>query len=147
MLQKIHKKLNETNKAVNQILAVKAEINGYISKLGKYPQVDKLKKESKPILDSLNTIEEHLIQTRIETNEDVLKYPVKYHTKLSALASTVATTYNHPTKQMYGVFQMLSEGVDAQVKKFNDLNKQISAFNNEVKNLDIPAVYTGPAGR
>ncbi len=142
LLMKIHKKLDETDKAINKIRSVTSQINGYMNQLKDFPKLDELKKNSKPLLDSLSTIENNLMQTKSHASEDPLNYPVKLNNKLAALASTIRSSYNRPTKQEYEVFEMLSKQIDAQLDRLKPiLNTQLAKFNNTVKSMNIPAVY------
>jgi len=139
LLQQIHAKLNETNKTINQIVSVRKQINDYLSKLEDYPKVDTLKKAARPILKDLQDIQDQLIQSQIETNEDVLKYPVKLHTKMSFLASSVESSYQQPTKQMDELFRELSGKVDQQKENLKTVLKtDLTRFNNLSRDLNVP---------
>ncbi|HKJ45890.1 MAG TPA: hypothetical protein VJ991_08695 [Balneolales bacterium] len=139
LLQNIHNKLNETNKTVNRIVSARKQIDDYLAKLKDYPQVGKLKAAAKPILRDLQNIQDRLIQSHIETNEDVLKYPVKIHTKLSFLASSVESSYKQPTKQMTELYQELSSEVDKQNENLHSvLTNELTRFNSLAESMNIP---------
>ena len=142
LLKQVHDKLDKTNKAINRIRSVRSQINTYLEQLKDYPQIDQLKKQAKPILDTLKTVEDNLIQVKSHASEDPLNYPIKLNNKLAALASTIGSSYNRPTKQEYDVFHMLSDKVDAQLKRLQPVfDEKVPAFNNTVKGLSVPAVY------
>ena len=146
-LTKVHKKLDETDKAILKIRKVKGEINGYLLRLKGFDKLDSLKKVSKPLLKKLTGIENRLMQTKSHASEDPLNYPVKLNNKLAALASTAGSSYNSPTKQEYEVFDELSGQVDAQLKILHPLlTNQLQKFDTLVKSLHVPAVYV-PDGK
>ena len=141
-LMKIHKKLDETDKAILKIRQVKGEINGYLSRLKGYDKLDTLRSFARPLLKKLTTIEDNLIQSKSHASEDPLNYPVKLNNKLASLAAAVGSSYNLPTKQEYEVFTELSKKVDAQLDRLHPLlQKQLQQFDSLVKSLHVPAVY------
>lgn len=141
-LTKVHKKLDETDKAILKIRKVKGQVNGYLSRLKGYDKLDTLKAVAKPLLKELTGIENRLMQTKSHASEDPLNYPVKLNNKLAALASVAGSSYNQPTKQEYEVFDELSGRVDTQLKILRPLlTHQLQKFNTLVKSLDVPVVY------
>lgn len=142
LLMKVHKKLDQTDKKINRIRSIRKQINGYLQQLKKYPKVGELKKTAKPILDSLTTIEHNLIQVKAHAVEDPLNYPIKLNNKLAALATTISSSFNRPTKQEYEVFKELSGKVDKQFNRLKPIiNNEVPKFNRKVKSMNIPAVY------
>ncbi len=147
-LMKVHKKLDETDKAILQIRKIRSEMTGYLKKVSGRP-ADTLKKVAGPILKKLTALENDLIQTRSHAHEDPLNYPVKLNNKLTELASAAGSAYAAPTQQEYDVFKELSQKVDARLNAFHQLvQKDLPRFNAMVKKLDIPAVaLPGKAGK
>jgi photosystem II stability/assembly factor-like uncharacterized protein len=142
LLKKVHEKLDKTDKAINHIRSVRDQINSYLKQLKKYPKVGELKKTAQPILDSLKTIEDNLIQVKAHASEDPLNYPIKLNNKLAALASAISSSYNRPTKQEYDVFNMLSAKVDHQLDQLKPImDNEVPKFNQKVQSMNIPAVY------
>ncbi len=141
-LKKVHKKLDETDKAILRIRKVKGQINGYLSRLKGYDKLDTLKAAAKPLLKKLTGIENRLMQTKSHASEDPLNYPVKLNNKLASLAATAGSSYHLPTQQEYQVFAELSRKTDAQLKLLQPLlHEQLQKFNALVKSLQVPVVY------
>lgn len=141
-LTKVHKKLDETDKAILKIQKVKGQINGYLFRLKGYDKLDTLKAVAKPLLKKLTGIENSLMQTKSYASEDPLNYPVKLNNKLASLASTASSSYNLPTKQEYQVFAELSNQVDEQLRILHPLlHEQLQKFDALVKSLHVPVVY------
>ena len=148
LLKQVHKKLDQTDKAINRIRSVRDQINTYLDQLKDYPQIEQIKKQAQPILDTLKAVEDNLIQVKSHASEDPLNYPIKLNNKLAALASTIGSSYNHPTKQEYDVFHMLSDEVDVQLKRLQPIfDNDVPSFNDAVKNLGVPAVYLKKNGQ
>jgi hypothetical protein len=97
------------------------------------------KEKANAVLDELDTIEQTLMQTKAESYQDVLNYPIKLNNKLAALASTVGTGDNRPTEQQYGVFEELAGQVDEQLIKLNAiLEGEFSKLPGEVDTEAVP---------
>ena len=142
----IQAKLDTTHKVINRIRTTREKINGVLDRIEEAEelagsQADTVKATAEAILDSLAAIEGNLVQTRAESFQDVLNYPIKLNNKLAALASAVESADQRPTVQMHGVYEVLSERVDRQFKRLEPVwEERIPAFNRMVKTLELPAV-------
>ncbi|MGD8427276.1 MAG: glycosyl hydrolase [Balneolaceae bacterium] len=146
LLMKIYHDLDKTNKTVNHIESIRDQINDYLANLNEFAGVDELQSVAEPMKDSLNAIESGLIQKHIETDEDVLRYPVQLHTKLGALRPKVESSYARPTKAMRSTYQMLDERLVNLLKRLDAVIKtDIPKFNRKVDSLQVPnPVYLNP---
>ncbi|HKJ45889.1 MAG TPA: hypothetical protein VJ991_08690 [Balneolales bacterium] len=147
LLRKIHKKQNETARAINNIISARKQINEYLANLKDYPDIGKLKKAAKPILHNLKAIQDTLYQKNIHNPEDDLNYPVKLYIQLASLDAYTQSAFDRPPKQMYDLYNDLSAKVDAQLTKLKPvLDQQVPKFNQMVKQMQIPAVYMNNKG-
>ncbi len=143
-LMQVHKKLDETQRAILKIRKVKSRLQNYLTQLKGFGQRDTLQKTAAPLLKKLNAIENRLIQTRSHAHEDPLNYPVMLNNKLTELASAAGSSFHAPTQQEYEVFDMLSKKIDAQLQALHPLlTNQLQKFNALVRALRVPAVYVG----
>ncbi len=141
-LMQVHKKLDETQRAILKIRKVKSRLQGYLAQLQGYDKLDTLQKVARPLLKQLDIIENRLIQTRSHAHEDPLNYPVKLNNKLTELASAAGSSYHAPTQQEYEVFDMLSKKIDAQLRMLHPLlTNGLRKFDALVQALHVPAVY------
>lgn len=129
--QTIIAKLDTTHKSINRIREVRGELQEMMKE-------DALSVEgtdkARAILDELSAIESTLMQTKAESYQDVLNYPIKLNNKLAALASTVATGHNRPTQQQYGVYEELAAQVDEQLVKLQAiLDGDFSSLTGEME--------------
>ena len=142
LLMEIHAKLNQTNKGILKIRKAIGQINGYLSRLKGFPNIDSLENTAKPLINKLNEIENALIQVKSHADEDPLNYPIRLNNKLAALAATVGASYNRPTKQEYEVLSELSKQVDSQLNELKPLlDQKVKSFNSLIDSLHVPAVY------
>ena len=114
-------KLDETHTAVNNLRTARKQLQELSSKLPE--ENEEGKKRISQLVETMDTIEANLVQVKAEAIQDVLNYPIKLNNKLAALASTVGTGYNKPTKQQYDVYKELAMQVDAELSELEPILK------------------------
>jgi hypothetical protein len=76
----------------------------------------------------------------------VLNFPIRLNNQLAALGGVVASADSAPTQQSYEVFDMLSKAIDEQTAKWTQIvATDVSAYNNLVKQQDVPALMVQKA--
>jgi hypothetical protein len=89
----------------------------------------------------LTTIEETLYQTKNQSNQDPLNYPIRLNNKLAALGGVVTSADAAPTTQSYAVYDELVAAIDAELAKLaQTIKTDVPAFNQIVRDQNIPAV-------
>ena len=141
LLMKINKKLSENHKGVNQIRKVREDVNGYLKAVKDTTVANRLKKQSKPLLDQIETIENTLMQPKSKAGQDALNFPIQLNDKLAGVGSAVSAADTRPTKSSQEAYQDLAGKIDAQLEKLKTiLQKEIPAFNEAVRQADIKAI-------
>jgi photosystem II stability/assembly factor-like uncharacterized protein len=136
---KIRDKLTDTHNAIIQIRDVRKQVEDLLKRVGA---------QSKPINDAgtalnkkLTTIEEALYQTKNQSNQDPLNYPIRLNNKLAALGGVVGSAEAAPNAQSYAVYDELVTAIDAELAKLSQILKtDVPAFNQLVRDQNIPAV-------
>ena len=86
------------------------------------------------MLDSLKKIEEELTQPKAVTDYDLFNYPNKLNDKLAGLHDIVAAADARPTNSCFMVYDDLSEKIDRQLKKMDDiLNARLPELNSIIE--------------
>lgn len=116
--QNIIAKLDTTHKVINQIRDVRTQIHDVKSD---NPEDTEIQERSDTVLSVLDEVEGELMQTKAESYQDVLNFPIKLNNKLASLASTVATGDGRPTQQQYEVYFDLSAQIDEQFERINQV--------------------------
>ena len=116
--QTIIAKLDTTHKTINRIRDVRAQINELKSD---NPDNEELIERANSVLEVLGDVEGELMQTKAESSQDVLNYPIKLNNKLASLASTVATGDGRPTQQQYEVYMELAAQIDEQFQRIEQV--------------------------
>jgi hypothetical protein len=137
-LLEIRDKLSETNDAINQLRALREQIGAWESRA---QDRDAVLEGAKALKDELGSIEEELIQTRWKSSRDALTAPSKLNVKLATLMGVVGGADGRPTRQSRVVFKSVSERVDAQLRRLDDLVEAgVPRFNALVRAQDLPAL-------
>jgi hypothetical protein len=142
---RIRDKLTETHEAVARIRDVKRQLNDLLTRAADQPN-------AKPVLDAgralgakLTAVEEELYQTKNQSSQDPLNFPIKLNNKLAALGGVVSSADAQPTDQSYTLYEELSTKIDAQLRQLEQvMTADLKAFNNLVRTSDIPAVIIKP---
>jgi photosystem II stability/assembly factor-like uncharacterized protein len=146
LLSKIRDKLTETHNAVAQIRDVKRQLDDLLKRAADQPN-------AKPVLDAgrelnakLTAIEEELYQTKNQSSQDPLNFPIRLNNKLAALGGIVGSADAQPTEQSYTLYDELAAKIDAQLQRLGQvMTSDLKNFNNLVRTSDIPAVIIKPS--
>jgi photosystem II stability/assembly factor-like uncharacterized protein len=141
LLTKIRDKLTEAHQAIIQIRDVRKQMDEITNRV-------KDQADAKPVVDAaralnakITAVEEELYQTKNQSSQDPLNFPIRLNNKLAALAGVVASADAAPTEQSYAVYEELVGRINAQLQKLDQIMKtDLPAFNRAVREKDIPAV-------
>lgn len=138
---KIRDKLSETHNAVIQIREVRRQVEDLLKRVAGQSQYKAVTDAGTALNKNLTAIEETLYQTKNQSNQDPLNYPIRLNNKLAALAGVVQSAEAAPTAQSYEVYTELTTQIDAQLQKLSQVMKtDVAAFNQLVRDQNIPAV-------
>ena len=141
LLIKIRDKVSQAHEAVEKIREIREQTNNLANRIKGQNGQKEIKDAASEFNKKLSVVEEEIIQVKIKSNQDPLNFPIKLNNKIAALTGTVAGTGGAPTKQMYDVFEYLSNKLDLQLNKMQKIiAEELPKFNQLVKNADIPAV-------
>jgi photosystem II stability/assembly factor-like uncharacterized protein len=138
LLMKIRDKLTETHDAVTRIRETRDQVKAF----GDRSRGNSAITEGvKWLSEKLTNIEEALYQTKNQSNQDPLNYPIRLNNKLASLSTVVAGAENAPTDQAYVVANDLIAKIDAELAKLKTvLATDVAAFNEIVRQQNVPAV-------
>ena len=140
-LMEIRDKLSETHRAIKKIRDVRSQTKAITSRLGDYEGADEIREAAKALNEKLTAIEETLYQTKNQSRQDPLNFPIRLNNKLAAVASTASVGDYRPTDQAVAVKEELTAAIDAELAKLDTiLETDLPAFNDLVREKAIPAV-------
>jgi photosystem II stability/assembly factor-like uncharacterized protein len=142
LLTRIRDKVSETHDAITRIRETRDQVKS----------VTERSKGNQPIADAagaldkkLTAIEEELYQTKNQSSQDPLNFPIRLNNKLAALAGVVASGETAPTDQSYVVYEDLTRRIDAQLGTLRQvIDNDVPAFNALVREQNVPAVVIKP---
>ncbi|HZS47188.1 MAG TPA: glycosyl hydrolase [Blastocatellia bacterium] len=141
LLLQLRDKFSETSNAIIEIRDIRKQVDDVGKRAQAQPNGKPIVDAAKALSAKLTAVEEELYQTKNQSSQDPLNYPIRLNNKLAALAGVVATGDYAPTDQSYSVQEDLTGKIDVQLQKFADLKKgDIPAFNKLVRDQDVPAV-------
>jgi photosystem II stability/assembly factor-like uncharacterized protein len=144
---KIRDKLSETHNAIIQIRDVRKQIEDLLKRVAGQSNFKVVNDAGTALTKKLTTIEEALYQTKNQSNQDPLNFPIRLNNKLAALGGVVASAEAAPTAQSYAVYDEVVTQIDAELQKLGQLMRSdVPAFNQLVRDQNIPAVVVKPQG-
>lgn len=140
LLIDIRNKVTETHEAIIDIRTAKKQISGLTSKLDE--EANKaIIDYSDGLIEQMNKIEKELYQTKNQSRQDPLNYPIKLGNKLAAVGGEVASSNFGPTDQEYEVAAELSKLIDIQLNQFKNIKEiDIPKLNEMIWEAKVPAI-------
>ena len=143
---KIRDKLSETHNAIIQIREVRRQVEDLLKRVAGQPNFKVVNDAGMALNKNLTAVEETLYQTKNQSNQDPLNYPIRLNNKLAALGGVVGSAEAAPTAQSYAVYDELVTQIDAELQKLAQIMRtDVPAFNQLVRDQNIPAVVVKPA--
>jgi photosystem II stability/assembly factor-like uncharacterized protein len=141
LLLKIRDKLTETHDAISRIRTVKDEVQATVDRAKGTADAKAIADAAAALRKELTEVEEELYQTKNQSNQDPLNFPIRLNNKLSLLARVVEDGDARPTDQAYLVYDDLAGKTDIQLAKLKRvLGSDLVAFNQLVHDKKLPAV-------
>jgi len=137
-LNEINKKVSEAHETIIEIREVRKQLEAY--KTLASDQKDIVKEINH--IDSLMTeVEENLYQTKNQSRQDPLNFPIKLTNKLAHLNTLTGFGDNPPTSQAIALKAELEEKIDDELKSYNKIKEEsIPALNNLIKLNQVDAI-------
>jgi len=147
LLIKIRDKLTETHDAITQIRDVRRQVDETARRVKDLPSAKVIGDAAKALNAKMTTVEEALYQTKNQSGQDPLNYPIRLNNKLAALGGVVGSADAAPTDQSYAVYEDLAGQINAQLQTLKQiLQTDLPAFNKLVRDQNVPAVIVKTAG-
>ena len=128
---KIRDKLSETHNAILQIRDVRRQVEDLLKRVAGQPNFKAVNDAGTALNKNLTAIEETLYQTKNQSNQDPLNYPIRLNNKLAALGGVVGSAEAAPTAQSYAVYDEVVTQIDAQLQKLA-----------QIMRTDVPGVQS-----
>ncbi|GIW82833.1 MAG: hypothetical protein KatS3mg105_4640 [Gemmatales bacterium] len=141
-LWQVRNKLNDMTRAIKRIRRLRVQLSALAERLQDNERYSDAVAPCKKLIENLTSIEEALYQTKNESPQDPLNFPVRLMNKLGGLASVVGMGDNRPTDQAIRVKEELVQQIDAELARFDKItSKEIPSFNRLLEKLKVPRVF------
>lgn len=129
LAMKIRDKESVANEAVIKIRSIKKTIEEGLKSNGDPASAT----AARDFVSKLTVIENDLYQTKNQSGQDPLNFPIKLNNRLSSLRRSVETGDAKPTNGAYKVFDELSKELDGHMNKLNTLlNGDLPSLNQKL---------------
>jgi hypothetical protein len=146
LLIKIRDKLTETHEAITNIREVRRQVDDLVKRVKDRPNAKAITDAAKSLNAKLKAIEEELYQTKNQSSQDPLNYPIRLNNKLAAVAGVVASADSAPTGKSKTVYEVQVGKINEQLRRLEQVMRvDLAAFNQLVREQNIPAVILKPA--
>jgi hypothetical protein len=115
-LIKIRDKVTEFNRAIIRLRDVRKQVDDFLKRLEGQEKAEEIRESARALKKKLKSVEDELIQSKSQSNQDSLNYPIKLDNKIAAIAGVVASADARPTDQSYELFEELSVKAGAQLE-------------------------------
>lgn len=141
LLLQIRDKLTETHEAILTVRDVRKQVEDAAARYRDLPAGKEIGESAKALATKLTAVEEELYQTKLQSSQDPLNYPIRLNNKLAALGGIVGSADTAPTDQSYQLHEELTSKINVQLRTLEGLLKaDLEAFNRLVKDKNVPAV-------
>jgi photosystem II stability/assembly factor-like uncharacterized protein len=90
---------------------------------------------------SLSAVENELYQTRLQSNQDPLNYPIKLNNKMATLRSVIESVENRPTNPTRDVFDLLAGQITTQLDRLAEIvATDVPTFNATLQSHGQPPI-------
>ncbi len=126
----INKSVDRAHQSIKKIRKVSAQLDAFMKQYKGNEEIKDLLDKAKKMKEDFGAIEKALYQTKNQSNQDPLNFPIRLTNKLGHLNSLVGFDDFPPTDQDMAVKNELTSAINAQLETFDALvDKEISAFN------------------
>ena len=138
----IRDKLSATHDAVKRIREVREQVKAAVERAKLAVPSEKVIAETgDAVSKKLTAVEEALYQTKNQSDQDPLNFPIRLNNKLASLAGAVGSADVAPTAQAEAVYTDLAGKIDQQLAALKTaLEQDLTAFNDLVREKKVPAV-------
>lgn len=138
----INRKLTETHNAVTRIREARTQLSAIEKRVEGDDRFTGLLEAARALETRLGDIEETLYQTKMESPQDPLNFPIRLNDKLAGVMALAAIGDHPPTDSAIAVRDELVAAIDAALAQLNEVfSNDIAAFNQQAAEAGLEAVH------
>jgi photosystem II stability/assembly factor-like uncharacterized protein len=137
----INLKLTETHRAITRIREARAQLDGIEKRVEDDKRFDGLLESATGLKAKLSSIEEMLYQTKMESPQDPLNFPIRLNDKLAGVMALAGFGDHAPSASALAVRDELVAAIDTQLDRLEELlGNDLAAFNSQAAGAGLEAV-------
>ena len=137
-VNQINKTISKAHQSIEKIRRTKLKLNEFLNNFSDNKDAKNIVSKANFLIDSLSTVENALYQTKNESRQDPLNFPIKLTNKLGHIANLVTMNDFPPTDQDKRLMIELSKKIDKEIEILNKLmTNDVSEFNLSFKKLQL----------
>jgi hypothetical protein len=137
----VNDKVTEAHEAIIEIREVREQLNGLKERIGDDQTLEPIKQKANEIDSVMTEVEKELYQTKNQSNQDPLNFPIRLTNKLAHLNSLYNNGNFRPTDQAYQVKEELTGKIDGALSRYYNLKStEIPELNQMVRESSVEAV-------
>ena len=142
-LEKVRETLDQTHGSILEIREVRGQLEALQGRLSEGDS--EVRAAAEGLQGRLTAIEEALYQTKNQSRQDPLNFPIRLNNKLASVASSVDAALERPTTQAEAVRAELTGAIETEITKLDRiLEEDLAAFNALVREKGVPAIARSP---
>ncbi|MXX59161.1 MAG: glycosyl hydrolase [Rhodothermaceae bacterium] len=135
----IRDKLTETHEAIKEIRELHTQIRRITGNMDEEHAA--ITDSAKALIQKITEIEETLYQTKNQSRQDPLNFPIRLNNKLAAVGGNASIGDFRPTDQAIEVRDNLVMLIDAELEKLQSIMEtDVPALNAMIRQANIPAI-------
>jgi len=145
LIEQIAATLENVHDTIGQLRSVRDQIQSMTARAEKAGYEGEWMQQGEQIAERLTSLEEELIQTQAQTNQDLLNYPPRLDDQLAYLYSHVYQAYGRPTEGSYRRLEDLRQQLEPHLEAIREvLESDLAEFDEALRETAVPAVIVLP---
>ncbi|MDC8002533.1 glycosyl hydrolase [Aureisphaera galaxeae] len=138
----INETVDHAHKSIKKIRKIKDQLDAFQKQYKGNDAVKDLLEKAKTLSEQFSEIEKTLYQTKNRSGQDPLNFPIRLTNKLAHLNSLVGMGDFPPTEQDIAVKNELTQKINIELVKFDNLvSKEVAAFNTAFNALNLNYLF------
>lgn len=139
---RVRDRTSDANAAVVRIRACVPQIQDRVTRAGNAA----VTAAGQTAVTALSNVENSIYQTRLQSSQDPLNFPIRINNKIAALLGVIESAESRPTDQTHQVFAELSGRLQVQLDRLDTaVAEDVAALNALLPAFGLPAVNCPPA--
>jgi len=137
----VNEAMSRLHQAVNEIRDLRSQIQNLHKRFGDDPKLKPAFAAADDLDHKMSEIEQKLIQVNMKSSEGNLAFPSMLNERLDTFSHTIEYGDTEPSQGQLNVFQMLSNQLEEQLKKWAQLKTEdVPKVSELIKQASLPAL-------